>query len=73
MQQATITPIHLHTNQVLACEDAGIKDPACNDENYAQMPTMFSTVLAVAANLLGGAILLSGLLMLPYLIGFMLS
>ena len=73
MQQASITPIHLHTNRVLPGHGTGINDQASNDENFERQPPVFKMVLAVLGNMLGGLVLLSGLFALPYLIGFVLS
>ena len=73
MQQATITPIHLQANHVTPGHGTGIEDVACNDEIYQQEGTRMTMFLSVMANLIGGAILLSGMFALPHLIGFLLS
>jgi len=73
MQQATITPIHLQANHVTHGHGTGIDDVACNDEIYQEESTRVTMLLSVMANLAGGAVLLSGLFVLPHLIGFLLS
>ena len=73
MQQATITPIHLQETQVTPGHGTGIEGAACNDETYQEENTSLTMMLSVAANLFGGAVLLSGMFVLPHLIGFLLG
>ncbi len=73
MQQATITPIHLQETQIMPGHGTGIEAAACNDETYQEENTSLTMMLSVAANLLGGAVLMFGLFALPHLIGFLLS
>ncbi len=73
MQQATITPTHLQANHVTPGHGTGIDDVACNDEIYQEESSSATMLLSVMANLVGGAVFLSGMFALPHLIGFLLS
>lgn len=73
MQQATITARHSQANHVTPGHGTGIDDVACNDEIYQEQSSRVMMLLSVMANLVGGAVLLSGMFALPHLIGFLLS
>jgi len=73
MRQATITPIHIQETHVTPGHGTGIEGEACNDETYHEENTRLALALSVAANLVGGAVLLSGMFVLPHLIGFLLN
>ena len=73
MQQATITPIHLQESQVTHGHGTGIEAEACNDETFQEEKTRLTMLLSVLVNMLGGAVLLSVMFVLPHLIGFLLN
>ncbi len=50
----------------------GSGDEASNDASYVRQYAVFRMVIAVLANVVGGALLLSGMLILPYIFAALL-
>lgn len=72
-QPTTITPLQIQATRVLPGHGTGAEELAVNDEIYADKNTLVRDVLAVLINVVGGALLLSGLLFLPHIIAGILS
>ena len=72
-QQANITQIQDELKLVLPGHGSGVDDEAINDEVYVKEDSPIKLVLSVFANVVGGALLLSGMFILPQLIGELLN
>jgi len=65
--QATIQVFKKHAEQ-LPGHGTGVEDEAVNDAFYGDENSIVRSVFVVLANVLGGALLLSGTLVLPHVI-----
>lgn len=77
MQQATLPHLTIKSVQSssgheLPGHGTGIECQAVNDENYHPEDSVLRMVLSVCANMVGGALLLAGLLVLPQLFALFL-
>jgi len=66
--QARHTKFQTQATYMLPGHGTGTKIPASNDEIYQDENSAGQVVLSVLANVVGGALLLSGLLSLPYVL-----
>jgi len=72
-QPTSITPLQIQATRVLPGHGTGAEEQAVNDEVYDDKNTLAREVFAVLINVVGGALLLSGMLFLPYVIAGILS
>ncbi len=72
-QQTTITPFQTQATRVLPCHDTGADGQAVNDDIYDDKNTLLRQVFSILINVVGGALLLSGMLFLPHVIAGILS
>jgi len=71
--QTACTQIHAQATRVLPKQDAGRDNEASNDDCYDDKKPLLRMVLAVLANVVGGAVLLSCMYALPHIIAKILS
>ena len=72
-QQATLKHVQIQATRVLPGHGTGLESRAVNDESYEEKRSLFGLVLSVLANVIGGALLLSGMFVLPHVIAKILS
>jgi hypothetical protein len=78
IQQATFTQIQTGVTRVLPGHDASVdaqavNDDIYNDDIYHDEESPIRLVFSVLANVIGGALLLSGMFYLPHVIAKLLS
>jgi hypothetical protein len=73
IQQATFTQIQAQATHVLPGHDASVGEQAVNDDIYHDENSPIRMVFSVLANVVGGALLLSGMFYLPHVIAKLLS
>ena len=73
LQQATFKHIQVQATRVLPGHGTGLEQQAANDESCEDDSSLFSFVVSVLANVIGGALLLFAMLVLPQLIAGILS
>jgi len=71
--QVDFTQIQSQATRVLRDHATGVEDGASNDDSYHDENSLVRMVLSVLANVIGGAILLSGMFLLPHIIAKILS
>ena len=70
--QAGIAQIQSQTNRVLPGNGTGVQRQAVNDDVYDDGISPLRLVFAVLGNMIGGALLLSGMFVLPHVLaGFL--
>jgi hypothetical protein len=74
-QSTATTPIHFQpqATRVLPGHGTGAFEDAVNDAEYLAEDSSLQTVLAIAGNVIGGAVLLAMMLALPYLVSALLG
>jgi hypothetical protein len=72
-QPTTITPFQTQATRVLPGHGTGADGQVVNDDIYDDKNALLREVLSILVNVVGGALLLSGMLILPYVIGWILS
>ena len=72
-QATTITPFQTQASRVLPGQITGAQDQAINDDAYHDKNSLLKEVFSVLANVVGGALLLSAMLILPHVIAEILS
>ena len=72
-QQTTITPFQTQATRVLPGHGTGADEQAVNDDIYDDKNSLVREVFSVLINVVGGALLLSVLLVLPHVIAEILS
>ena len=72
-QQATITQIQTQASRVLPGHGTGVEEPAINDDIYHDESSLLRLVLSVLANVMGGALLLGLMYVLPLVVAELLS
>ena len=75
MQQAVFQQAQLQTQVSLEFpgHGTGVEDKAVNDEIYHQEDSLLRMVFSVLANVIGGALLLYVMFVLPHMIATLLS
>ena len=77
MQRAVlraVTPIQFHSQatRVVTDHSASLQDEAVNDDVYETGVSVTQEAIRVIANVIGGALMLAGLLVMPHIIaGFL--
>jgi len=71
--QAGIPQFQTQASRVLPAHDSGVEDQAINDDNYHDAHSLLRLVFSVLANVVGGALLLAGMLILPQVLAAVLS
>lgn len=77
MQRAVshaVTPIRFHSQatRVVAMQGADLPDSAVNDDVYQERVSVAGQALRIIANVIGGALMLAGLLVMPHILaGFL--
>ncbi len=72
-QQTTITPFQTQATRVLPGHGTGADGQAVNDDIYDDKNALLREVLSILVNVVGGALLLSGMLFLPHVVAGILS
>jgi hypothetical protein len=72
-QAATNTQIQTQATRVLPGHGTGVEDPAINDDIYHDESSLPRLVLSVLANVMGGAVLLGLMFVLPLVVAKLLS
>lgn len=72
-QHTTITPFQSQATRVLPGYGTGEDGQAVNDDIYDDKNSLLREVFSILINVVGGTLLLSGMLILPYVIGWILS
>jgi len=70
---STSTQFPIQATRVIPVRGHGLQDQASNDDSYHDENSLVRMVLSVLANVIGGAILLSGMFVLPHIIAKILS
>ena len=73
IQQATFTQIQTLASRELPGHETSVDEQAVNDDVYHDENSPIHMVFSVLANVVGGALLLSGMFFLPHVIGRLLS
>ena len=71
-QTTTITPFQTQATRVLPGHGTGAGDEAINDDVYHDKNSLLKEIFSVLANVVGGALLLSAMFILPHVIAGML-
>jgi len=64
----TVTPFQTQASRVLPGHGTGADDQVINDDVYHDKNALLKEVFSVLANVIGGALLLSAMLILPHVI-----
>lgn len=72
-QHTTVTGIQSQATRVLPGHGTDFEEQAVNDENYHDESSLMRMVFSVLANVVVGALLLTGMFVLPHLIAEILS
>ena len=72
-QQTTVLQFQTQASRVLPGHGTGVRDQAVNDDSYHDENSRLWMVLSVLANVIGGALLLSAMLILPSVLAGVLS
>jgi hypothetical protein len=72
-QQATITQVQTQASRVLPGHGTGMEESAINDDVYHDDNSLLHLVLSVLANMMGGALMLGLMFVLPFVVAGLLS
>jgi len=72
-QQTGVTQIQLQASRILPGHGAAAHGQAVNDDVYADGASPVWLVVAVLGNVIGGALLLSGMFVMPYVLAEILG
>jgi VIT1/CCC1 family predicted Fe2+/Mn2+ transporter len=73
-QTRDATPIHFRSQatRILPGHGTGLSAQAVNDDDFHEQPSSLQSVFSVLANVLGGALLLASMFVLPHVLaGFL--
>ena len=78
MQRAilpAVTPIQFHSQatRVVAVQGAELQDSAINDDIYEADVSVTGQAISIIGNVIGGALMLTGLLLMPHIIAGLLN
>jgi hypothetical protein len=73
LQQTEIIQFQSQASRVLPGHGTGAQDSATNDDIYHDENSVFKQVFSVLGNVIGGALLLSGMFVLPHLVAGILG
>ena len=73
LQQTEIIQFQSQASRVMPGHGTGMLDSATNDDIYHDGNSVLKQVFSVLGNVIGGALLLTCMFVLPHLIGFFLS
>ena len=72
-QQTGVTQIQSQASRVLPGHGTGVQGRAVNDDVYDEGVSPVRLVFAVLGNMIGGALLLSGMFVLPHVLAGLLG
>ena len=72
-QQVTPIQFQSQATRVLPGHGTGVQEQAVNDDSYDDENSPLRMVFSVLANVIGGVLLLSGMLLLPHVLAGILS